>query len=119
MSGRFWSPPTVALASLFLVGNVGAAVASIFGRSVPSGFMFLYLIGFQWALAWWVLNDCRQRGISTSIDHGWFVFFAWPIALPHHVLQTRGMRGCLVLLSFAGLFVASYLVSVMVWVVLG
>ena len=119
MPGRFWSPPTIALASLFVVGNVGAAVASTYGRSVPPAFLSLYLLGFQWVLAWWVLDDARQRRIPTSIDHGWFAFFAWPIVLPYHLLQTRGIRGGFVLLSFAGLFVASYLIAVLVWLVFG
>jgi hypothetical protein len=52
----------------------------------------LYFIGVQWAFAWWVLVDCRRHSIPTSIDHGWFIFFAWPVAVPYHLLSGRGSR---------------------------
>src|SRR5262245_53991668 len=110
---KSWSVPTKMLALLFLVGNIGSAVAGARQEPVPSGFALLRLVGFQWALAWWVIDDCRRREISTSVDHGGFVFFAWPLVLPFHLFKTRGVRGCVLLpAAVVGLFVVTYLVAI-------
>lgn len=99
------------LGVLFFIGNVGWAVAAAYEMPLRPGFVFLYFLGVQWALAWWVLVDCRERGIHASIDHGWFVFFAWPVALPYHLIRTRGARGCLVIAGILGMFAATYLLA--------
>jgi hypothetical protein len=112
------STPTTALAVIFMIGNVGWAIAAAFAAPLRPAFLLLYWIGIQWALAWWVLVDCRRRGLATSIDHGWFVFFAWPIVLPYHLLQTRGRRGCLVMAGLLGLFAASCVAALGVFLML-
>ena len=110
--------PITFLATLFLIGNVGCAIALAFHVPVSPGFFFLYFIGVNAALGWWVVDDCRRRAMPTSIDHGWFAFFAWPVVLPYHLVATRGLRGCLVLVAMAGLFVAAYLIAAIVYLVL-
>jgi hypothetical protein len=110
--------PTIFLAVLFAIGNVGWAIAAAYWMPVPSAFLVLYAVGVQWALAWWVLADCRHRGIPTSIDHGWVVFFAWPVAFPYHLIKTRGARGCLVMAGFLGLFAGSYVLALTVFLLL-
>lgn len=114
-----WLAPTVALAAMFAIGNVGWAVAAAYSLPLRPGFLFLYFLGVQWAIAWWVVVDSRRHGLGTSIDHGWFVFFAWPVALPYHLIKTRRIRGCLVLAGMIALFVASYLLAVVVFLILG
>ena len=101
----------IALATLFFLGNIGVAVSAAQAHAVPPGFSFLYLIGVAWAIAWWVLADCRERNIPSSIDHGWLVFFAWPLVLPYHLIKTRGLKGCGVLATLVGLFVVAYLTA--------
>ena len=51
-------------------------------------------------------------------DHGWFVFIAWPVMVPDHVLRTRGIKGCGLLVGVIALFVASYVVALAVYAVL-
>src|SRR6185436_15257341 len=75
-----WSSPTATLAVLFLIGNIGWSMSAACSRSPGPGFLLLYWLAVQWAFAWWVLVDCRRRGIATSVDHGWFVSLAWPVA---------------------------------------
>jgi len=102
------SSPITALISVFVLGNTGTAVCSALRQSVPQGFLLLYYVGVAWAFSWWVLSDCRERGIQTSIDHGWFVFYAWPVVVPYHVLRTRGIRGFGFLLALLAAFLAAY-----------
>src|SRR5687768_16761570 len=110
--------PWSALAVVFTIGNVGWAISAAYSLPLRPGFLFLYFLGVQWALAWWVLVDCRRYGISTSIDHGWFIFSAWPLTVPYHLIKTRRARGCLVMAGMVGLFVASYLVALVAFFVL-
>lgn len=105
--------PTVWLAVLLLIGNAGWAIASAFSLPLPPAFMTLYfVVGLPWVLAWWVVADSRHRKVATPIDQGWFVFFAWPVALPYYLIRTRGPRGCLVLAGLIGLFVASCILAI-------
>jgi hypothetical protein len=103
----------VALAAIFAIGNVGSMIVAANAVSPrPLQFEALYIVGVQWALAWWVVADCRALGRPMSIDHGWFVFLAWPIAVPYHLIATRGARGLLIIAGFVGLFVATYVVAI-------
>jgi hypothetical protein len=58
---------------------------------------------FSFILAWWVIADARKRRRELWYDFGTFVFFAWPVVVPIYLFKTRGMRGFLTLLCFAGL----------------
>lgn len=103
---------------MFLIGNIGWAVSAAYSSSLRPAFLTLYLIAVPWALAWWVLADCRKHRVPVSIDHGWFVFLVWPFAVPYHLLRTRGGRGCLVMVGMVGMFALSYGVALGVLVVL-
>jgi len=118
MRASGWISPTVALTAVFVIGNVGWAVAEAYSAPLPAAFLSLYYVGVPWALAWWVVADCRQHGFPTSIDHGWFVFFAWPVMVPYHLIQTRRARGCLIMAGMLGLFAASWGVALVVYFVL-
>jgi hypothetical protein len=104
--------------ALFFIGNTGSAICAAYAAPAPAGFVVLYWVGIAWGFSWWVLSDCRARRMPTSIDHGWFVFYAWPIAVPYHVLKTRGIRGCGTLLALAGAFLAAYVFALGVFYLL-
>lgn len=110
--------PLAFLTALFLIGNAGWAIAAAHSVALSPGFLSLYTSGVQWALAWWVLTDCRKRRIPTSIDHGWFVFLAWPVAVPYHLFASRGARGLLVLAGMLGLYVATLVPALALFFVL-
>lgn len=112
------TPPIIALCSAFLIGNLGAAISAARPGVAPAGFLNLYHVAVAWALSWWVLTDSRLRRIPTSIDKGWFVFIAWPIAVPYHVVRTRGSKGCLFLLALVGMFATTYAVALAVFALL-
>ena len=107
-----WHAPIIALGALFLIGDLGAAFAQVAGFPLRGGFMALYAVGGAWALAWWIVLDCRRHGIEVSIDHGLFAFYAWPIMLPLHLWRTRGPRGFLLLAGLLGLYLGAWLIAV-------
>jgi hypothetical protein len=108
-----WHAPIVALCALFLIGNIGTAFAQVAGFPLGGGFMTLYAIGSAWAVAWWIVIDCRRHRVEVSIDHGFFALYAWPIMLPLHLWRTRGPRGFLLLAGLLGLYLATWLIALL------
>ena len=53
------------------------------------------------ALASWVIADARQQRRPLCYDYGTFIYFAWPILIPHYLFKTRGVRALLTLIYFA------------------
>ncbi|SRR6266568_2039560 len=68
-------------------------------------------VAFPLVMASWVLADARKRGRRLCYDYDSFVFFAWPVVVPVYLFQTRGARGFLTLLCFAGICVIAVLAS--------
>ena len=106
---------TLALGAFFLVANVANGLYS--ARSVePSGaFGALWYLGAAGVITYWVHADCRRLGVREPLDLGLFVLLVWPLALPYHLLKTRGSRGLLTLAGLLVLFVATYLMGVLVF----
>lgn len=107
--------PSLALTAAFLLGTVGTSIYAMNGMAPSGAFLALYFIAVGWSFSWWVLADCRRLGISTSIDHGWFVFHTWPLAVPYHLLKTRRLAGCAFVAGFFALFVATWVVAIGVY----
>ena len=106
---------TALLGLFFLVANVGAALYTAHGLQPSGGFVFLSYVGFGLAVAWWIHADSRRLGRSELLDQGWFVYIAWPAILPYHLFKTRGGRGALALLGLVGLYLATYVLSMIVY----
>ena len=104
--------PLAILVAFFLLGNIGVAIAGVREVEASPAFRVLYYVGVAWALSWWVLLDSRAKKIPTSIDHGWFVFYAWPVIVPYHIIRTRGFRGCGLILALIGTFSATWAVAI-------
>lgn len=106
----------IELASIFLIGHIDLAVCATRDVSTSAALFPFYLFGMSWALADWVLADCRRLRLPTFIDHGWFVFYAWPFVVPYHLFRTRGFaKGMLALLGFLALWLAAWLVALVVF----
>ena len=77
------------------------------GVEPPDAFSLLYALGFLWAVGWWLQSDSRERGVGWVLDMGLFLYVAWPVILPYYLLKTRGRKGLLVILLFAGVYVGA------------
>ena len=83
----------------------GAAMAA----QVASGY------ALPFAIAWWVTVDARKRGRELCYDFDSFVYFAWPVAVPVYLFQTRGAWAFLTLLCFAGIWVTAMIPAMVVF----
>ncbi len=106
---------TAMLAGIFLLADIANSIYAAF-RLRPSGaFLVLYYVGVAWAFAAWVAarrsKDVRQCWVGFRLDR----FVGWPVVVPYHVLRTRGIRGFVTLAGFIGLFVATYLLALIVF----
>lgn len=64
-------------------------------------------IGLLWLVGWWLLRDSRHRDIAWIYDIGFFLSVAWPLILPYYLLKTRRAKGLLLILAFAGTYIAA------------
>jgi hypothetical protein len=64
----------------------------------------------------WVADDARRTRYWPAYHYGLFLLMLWPLAIPHHVLRTRGRSGlglacgtfALELLPFAAAFLGAW-----------
>lgn len=82
------------------------------GAGPPPAFSFLYPLCFLWAVGWWLREDSRARGVGWVFDMGLFLYIAWPFFMPYYLLKTRGAKGLLVMLAFAGAYVGAFVAGV-------
>jgi hypothetical protein len=106
---------TIWLGVFLLLTNVANAVYSAHGLEPSAAFLFLFYFGAAWSVAYWIRADSLRLGVRGSVDRGWFIFAAWPVALPYHLLSTRRWRGLLTLIGLLGLFAVTYLISLVVF----
>lgn len=44
---------------------------------------------------------------------GLFLYIAWPFVMPYYLLKTRGAKGLLLILAFAGVYVGALIAGAM------
>jgi hypothetical protein len=71
-------------------------------------------VAFGLVLSSWVVADARKHRRGVCYDYDSFVYFAWLIAVPIHLFQTRGVRAFLTLLCFAGIALIATIVALAV-----
>jgi len=73
---------------------------------------------FGFAAAWWVEVDRRQYAVSAPFEYAAFVFFLWPVAVPYHLIKTRGWNGVALGLAFLVLAFSPFFVGMVAYFVL-
>ena len=108
-----------ALLYLFLIATqVVTGVYLAREAEPPPAFTFLYPLGLLWAVGWWLRDDSRKRGVGWVFDMGLFLYIAGPFFMPYYLLKTRGAKGLLVLLAFAGAYVGALLAGATLYILL-
>jgi hypothetical protein len=74
-------------------------------------------VALSLVIASWVSADARKRGRRLCYDYDSFVYFAWPVVGPVYLFRTRGWRGLLTLLCFAGIWLVAVMVGAAVTLV--
>ena len=69
-------------------------------------------------LGWWLERDSRERGVALFYCRGVILSVAWPLVLPVYLYRTRGVKGLLHILAFAGAYVAANLLGLLIFFLL-
>lgn len=110
--------PTALLYVFVVITQLASGVYLAGELEPPELFTLLYALGFLWAVGWWLRSDSRGRGVGWPLDTGLFLYIAWPVILPYYLLKTRGLKGLLVILLFAGVYVGALLAGATLYVLL-
>lgn len=105
--------PTVPTISLFVYLLLVSFIDSVYAEysiPAPAAFVFLEPFGFLGLVCWWLDSDSRKRGVSWPLDIGLYLYVAWVVILPYHLIRTRGRKGLLGILLFAAAFVIAWIV---------
>ena len=106
------SSPAAWLYLFLIVTQVVTGFYLALATELPPAFSFLYPLCFLWAIGWWLREDSRARGVGWVFDMGLFLYIAWPVVMPYYLLKTRGAKGLLVMLAFAGVYVGALVAGV-------
>jgi hypothetical protein len=100
--------PAVLLYVYLIITTVAQGIYSASGIEAPAGFTLLLPVGYLWIIGWWLRADSRKQGVAWVYDMGLFLNIAWPFFMPYYLLKTRGAKGLLVMLVFAGVFIGAF-----------
>ena len=101
--------PTGLLYVFVTIAQFGHAIYVASGEFEPNPtFTFIYAMGFLWIIGWWLLRDCRKHRVKWVFDMGLFLYIAWPLLMPYHLLKTRGARGLIGIFGFIGVYLAAW-----------
>jgi hypothetical protein len=101
------SSPTVWLYLFLITTQVVTGFYWACEAEPPPAFTFLYPLALLWVVGWWLRVDSRQRGVAWVFDMGLFLYIAGPFFMPYYLLKTRGVKGLLVMLAVAGVYVGA------------
>lgn len=99
------SPPTTLLYVFVVAGQAVTGFYMARAAELPAAFTLLYPLGLLWVVGWWLRDDSRGRGVGWVFDMGLFLYIAGPFFMPYYLLKTRGAKGLLSMLAFAGAYV--------------
>jgi len=109
---------TVALLAFLIIGQIIEIVYAINGASPPEVFEFLYPFAFLGLVCWWLQKDSTRTGVNWPLDMGMFLYQAWILVLPYHLIKTRGIRGLIDISIFTVALVTAWILLAITWMVL-
>ena len=101
------SSPTALLYVFITLTQIAGGIDLASHLEPHPAFTLISAFGFVWLIGWWLLRDSRKRGVAWIFDMGLFLYLAWPFVMPYYLLKTRGAKGLLVILGFAGVFIGA------------
>jgi hypothetical protein len=100
VNGSFRPELTTVVLVIYIVLLQGIEVIyTINGITQPAAFEFLQPYGSIGLICWWLQRDSSRTGVNWPLDLGMFLYAAWFLILPYHIIRTRGVRGVLIFVS--------------------
>lgn len=109
---------TLIIAALLLcsLGNgYLEVVANMRQSSVSDTTRVLWGIVFVMLSAMWVQRDAEEKHLEEPFDFGFLVYLLLPVALPYHLIKTRGAKGMLATLGFLGLYLLPFFLGLLTY----
>ena len=103
--------PTALVYVLTIIAQLASGIYLAGDVDPPPAFALLYELSFLWVMGWWLLKDRKVRGVKWVLDMGLFLYIAWPIVMPYHLIKTRGWRGLLAIIVFAVVYLGAFMVG--------
>lgn len=96
---------TIVLAVYVLLVHLISLTYEINEFAPPPAFEFLNSFAFLGLICWWLWKDSLRTGTAWPLDVGMFLYAAWFVILPYHLIKTRGLGGLLDICLFAGVVI--------------
>lgn len=110
-------PMLVLLCVLIFIYYFGLGVYYSFGLEPSPAFEFLDVAGFRCGVVWWLRAEAKRTALTNVYCPGLLVGSGWPFMIPYHLFKTRGVRGLIPLLALFGSFVAAYVATIIVYMI--
>ena len=98
------------------------ANAFYLSRGVEPSLAFEYInnYGLLWLMVWWLKEDSKRYRIGwlPQLDLGLFLSMVWMLILPYYLFKTRGIKALITILSFVAIFVGTYLIAFVLFLLL-
>jgi hypothetical protein len=102
------------LLAFILYGSL-EIVAAVKGQNTTESTDFLCSLFFALSVALWASNDAKSRNLYRPYEYSHFIFLIWPLALPYHLIKTRGSEGLLIFLGLLSLYPLPFFSGLISW----
>lgn len=109
------SIPLILLVLCLLLMQIANGAYAAQGLEPSGSFVILCYLSILGLIGYWLDKDSRNYGVKWVYDLGFFLYFAWPFIVPYYLFKTRGIRAILTILIFVGIYLATYLVGLLVF----
>lgn len=109
----------VGLLLMSILFSAAAAYVVLKGGEFPPRTGILWVIIFALLVALWAKNDAEIRNEQKPFEYSYFIFLFWPVALPYHLIKSRGIEGLVLFLGFLAIHELPYVIAVFAWAYFG
>jgi hypothetical protein len=109
---------TVLLYVFVVITQIATGIYLASGIETPALFQLLYPVCFLWIIGWWLWDDSKKRQIPWIYDLGFFLYLAWPFILLYHLVNSRGVKGLLVIAGFVAVYYVALLAGLTLYFLL-
>ena len=106
----------VLLGVLVFVYHLGIGIYYARGLEPLPTFEFLYQGAFICGLVWWLRAESRKSALAGVYCEGLLFGAAWVFIIPYHLVKSRGVKGLIALVALIATFVASQLLTALIYV---